>query len=73
MTTRPPERIRQGGKMAERGGKREGSGRKKMDGVVYTSIRINSDAWAMIPKPKVEYVRQAVAEKLERDEEEKRR
>ncbi len=59
--------------MAERGGKREGAGRKKMAGAVYTSIRINAEAWAMIPKPKVEYVRQAVAEKLERDEEEKRR
>ncbi len=59
--------------MAERGGKREGSGRKRMDGVVYTSIRINSEAWAKIPSPKVEYVRQAVAEKLERDEVEARR
>ena len=59
--------------MAERGGKREGAGRKKIEGAVYTSIRINSDAWAKIPSPKVEYVRQAVAEKLERDEEEKRR
>ena len=59
--------------MAERGGKREGSGRKKMDGVVFTSIRIDAEAWAKIPKPKVEYVRQAVAEKLERDEVEARR
>ena len=59
--------------MAERGGKREGSGRKKMAGVVYTSIRIDAEAWSMIPSPKVEYVRQAVKEKLQRDEEEKRR
>ena len=59
--------------MAKRGGKREGSGRKKMEGVVYTSIRINAEAWERIPKPKAEYVRQAVAEKLERDEAEARR
>ena len=59
--------------MAERGGKREGSGRKKMEGVVFTSIRIDAEAWAMIPRPKVEFVRQAVKEKLERDEEEKMR
>ena len=58
--------------MAESGGKREGSGRKRMAGVVYTSIRIDAESWAMIPKPKVEYVRQAVAEKLERDEVEAR-
>ncbi len=59
--------------MAERGGKREGAGRKKMARVVYTSIRIDAEAWSKIPKPKVEYVRQAVEEKLRRDEEEKRR
>ena len=59
--------------MAERGGKREGSGRKKMEGVVFTSIRIDADAWEKIPKPKAEYVRQAVKEKLERDEAEARR
>ena len=59
--------------MAERGGARKGSGRKKMDGVVYTSIRIYADAWEKIPKPKAEYVRLAVKEKLQRDEEEKRR
>jgi len=59
--------------MAERGGKREGSGRKKMAGVVFTSIRIDADVWAKIPKPKVEYVRQAVTEKLQRDEVEARR
>ncbi len=59
--------------MAERGGKRKGSGRKKMAGVVFTSIRIDAESWAMIPKPKVEYVRQAVKEKLQRDEEEARR
>jgi len=46
--------------MAERGGKREGSGRKKMDGVVFTSIRIDAEAWAKNPSPKAEYVRQAV-------------
>ncbi len=59
--------------MAERGGKREGSGRKKMDGVVYTSIRIDAESWAKIPKPKAEYVRQAVKEKVARDEVEARR
>jgi len=59
--------------MAERGGKREGSGRKKMEGVVYTSIRIDAEAWARIPSPKTAYVRQAVKEKLERDEVEARR
>jgi len=59
--------------MAERGGKREGSGRKKMAGVVFTSIRIDAEAWAKIPSPKVEYVRQAVEEKLQRDEVEARR
>ncbi len=59
--------------MAERGGKREGSGRKKMDGVVFTSIRIDAEVWGAIPSPKVEYVRQAVAEKLERDGMEERR
>ena len=59
--------------MAERGGARKGSGRKKMAGVVYTSIRINSDAWEKIPSPKAEYVRQAVEEKLKRDEVEARR
>lgn len=59
--------------MAERGGKREGSGRKKMDGVVFTSIRIDAEAWEKIPSPKVAYVRQAVAEKLARDEVEARR
>ena len=59
--------------MAERGGKREGAGRKKMAGVVYTSIRIDADAWSKIPSPKVEYVRQAVKEKLARDEVEARR
>jgi hypothetical protein len=62
-----------GGKMAKRGGAREGSGRKKMEGVVYTSIRIDAASWERIPKPKVEYVRQAVAEKLEREEVEARR
>lgn len=59
--------------MAKRGGKREGSGRKKMDGVVFTSIRIDADDWERIPKPKAEFVRQAVAEKLARDEVEARR
>ena len=59
--------------MAERGGKREGSGRKKMEGVVFTSIRIDAEVWEAIPSPKVEYVRQAVAEKLERDGVEERR
>jgi len=58
--------------MAERGGKREGSGRKKIEGAVYTSIRIDAEAWSMIPKPKAEYVRQAVKEKLQRDEVEAR-
>lgn len=53
--------------MAGRGGAREGSGRKKMDGVVYTSIRIDAEAWGKLPKPKAEFVRQAVAEKLKRD------
>jgi len=56
-----------GGKMAKRGGAREGSGRKKMDGAVYTSIRIDAASWERIPKPKAAYVRKAVAEKLERD------
>jgi len=71
---RQPERIRQRGKkMAKRGGAREGSGRKKMEGVVYTSIRIDAEAWEHIPSPKVEYVRKAVAEKLERDGVEERR
>ena len=56
--------------MAGRGGARKGSGRKKMDGVVFTSIRIDAEVWEAIPSPKVEYVRQAVAEKLERDGEE---
>ena len=51
--------------MAKRGGARKGSGRKKMEGVVYTSIRIDADAWAKVPKPKAAYVRQAVVEKLE--------
>lgn len=59
--------------MAKRGGAREGSGRKKMEGMVYTSIRIDAEAWAKIPRPKVKYVRQAVAEKLLRDEAEARR
>lgn len=59
--------------MAKRGGAREGSGRKKMDGVVYTSIRIDAEAWEKLPKPKAEFIRQAVAEKLERDEVEARR
>ena len=59
--------------MAKRGGARKGSGRKKMEGVVYTSIRIDADAWEKIPKPKAAYVRQAVAEKLRRDEVEERR
>ena len=59
--------------MAERGGAREGSGRKKMDGVVFTSIRIDAEAWEKIPRPKVAYVRRAVAEKLRRDEVEARR
>ncbi len=59
--------------MAKRGGKREGSGRKKMEGVVYTSIRVYADDWEKIPKPKAAYVRQAVKEKLERDEVEARR
>ena len=54
--------------MAKRGGARKGSGRKKMEGVVYTSIRIDSGAWAKIPRPKVAYVRRAVEEKLARDE-----
>ena len=62
-----------GGNMAERGGTREGSGRKKMDGVVFTSIRIDAESWAKIPKPKAEYVRQAVKEKIARDEVEARR
>ena len=53
--------------MAGRGGTREGSGRKKMDGAVYTSIRIDAASWERIPKPKAAYVRKAVAEKLERD------
>ena len=44
-----------------------------MDGVVFTSIRIDAEAWAKIPSPKVEYVRQAVEEKLQRDEVEARR
>lgn len=30
--------------MAKRGGAREGSGRKKMEGVVFTSIRIDAEA-----------------------------
>ncbi len=59
--------------MTERGGKREGAGRKKMAGVVFTSIRIDADAWEKIPSPKVAYVRQAVKEKLQRDEVEARR
>lgn len=59
--------------MAKRGGAREGSGRKKLEGVVYTSIRIDAEAWEKLPKPKVEFIRQAVAEKLERDEVEARR
>ena len=59
--------------MAERGGARKGSGRKKMEGVVYTSIRIDAEAWERIPKPKAAYVRQAVKEKLEREEVEARR
>lgn len=59
--------------MAGRGGARKGSGRKKMEGVVYTSIRIDAEAWSKIPSPKVEYVRQAVKEKLARDEVEARR
>ena len=58
--------------MAERGGKREGSGRTKMGGVVYTSIRIDAESWEIIPKPKAEYVRQAVKEKIARDEVEAR-
>ena len=53
--------------MAKRGGAREGSGRKKLEGVVYTSIKIDLASWERIPKPKAVYVRQAVAEKLERD------
>ena len=59
--------------MARRGGARKGSGRKKMDGVVFTSTRINAQVWEAIPSAKVEYVRQAVAEKLERDGVEERR
>ena len=59
--------------MAGRGGAREGSGRKKMEGVVYTSIRIDAEAWEKIPRPKVAYVRRAVEEKLARDEVEARR
>ncbi len=59
--------------MAKRGGAREGSGRKKMEGVVYTSIRIDAEAWAKMPRPKAAYVRQAVAEKLEREEVEAQR
>lgn len=59
--------------MAKRGGARKGSGRKKMQGVVYTSIRIDAEAWEKIPRPKAAYVRQAVAEKLARDEVEARR
>lgn len=59
--------------MAKRGGARKGSGRKKMEGVVYTSIRVYADDWERIPKPKAAYVRQAVAEKLARDEVEARR
>ena len=59
--------------MAGRGGARKGSGRKKMDGVVFTSIRIDAEVWEAIPSPKAEYVRQAVAEKHERDGVEERR
>ena len=59
--------------MAKRGGARKGSGRKKMEGVVYASIRIDANDWERIPKPKAAYVRQAVAEKLVRDEVEARR
>lgn len=59
--------------MTKRGGAREGSGRKKMEGMVYTSIRIDAEAWEHIPAPKAAYVRQAVAEKLARDEAEARR
>ena len=59
--------------MAKRGGARKGSGRKKMEGVVYTSIRIDAEAWAKIPSPKAAYVRRAVDEKLHRDEVEARR
>ena len=50
--------------MAERGGKREGSGRKKMEGVVFTKHPHDAESWAKIPKPKAEYVRQAVKENL---------
>ena len=59
--------------MAKRGGAREGSGRKKMEGVVYTSIRVYADDWERIPKPKAAYVRRAIEEKLARDEMEARR
>ncbi len=44
-----------------------------MEGVVFTSIRIDAEVWESIPSPKAEYVRQAVAEKLERDGVEERR
>ena len=47
--------------------------RKKMEGVVYTVSGIDAEVWEAIPSPKVEYVRQAVAEKLERDGVEERR
>ena len=57
--------------MAKRGGAREGSGRKKMEGVVYTSIRVYADDWERIPKPKAAYVRQAVVEKLEAEVQER--
>ena len=59
--------------MAERGGARKGSGRKKMEGVVITSIRIDAESWAKMPRPNVEYVRQAVEEQQHRHEGEDRR
>lgn len=47
-----------------RGGRRPGSGRKKITGMKLTTIRIDQNDWENIPGNKTDFVRQAVKEKL---------
>jgi len=51
-------------KESGRGGRRPGSGRKKIPGMKLTTIRIDQNDWENIPGNKAEFVRQAVKEKI---------
>lgn len=47
-----------------RGGRRPGSGRKKIEGAILTTIRIDQEEWDRIPGNRTDFVRRAVHEKL---------